>query len=133
MIKNNKNIKSLIKEMRNASKYLTEDFIFNNDDDVPMNDDFEGQGGMERPHMQQPQQGHMDNGQGGEQENAEQQAMHAHEIIQHEPIIAKIRETAITGLKKYSEDIESEIYQFFKKVFLEADKVLEGNGNKGNG
>ena len=64
----------------------------------------------------------------GAMQSAEEQAMHAQEIIQHEPIIGKIRETAIEGLKKYSDHPTSEIYNFFKKVFLDADKVLTSDG-----
>ena len=57
-------------------------------------------------------------------------AMHAQEVIQHEPIIGKIRETAIEGLKKYADHPTSSLYEFFKKVFLESDKVLTDTGNK---
>ena len=65
------------------------------------------------------------------QGNSEEEiAMHAQEIIQHEPIIGKIRETAIEGLKKYADHPTSAIYEFFKKVFLESDKVLTDTGNK---
>ena len=66
-------------------------------------------------------------GQGNSEEELE---MHAHEIIQHEPIIGKIRETAIEGLKKYSGHPTSDLYNFFKKVFLESDKVLTDTGKK---
>ena len=56
--------------------------------------------------------------------------MHAQEVIQHEPIIGKIRETAIEGLKKYADHPTSSLYEFFKKVFLESDKVLTDTNNK---
>lgn len=117
-----------MKDLSRTSKYLKEDYIFNGPDDggeEPMGDE----GPVQGP-MPQQQQGQM---QGGD-ENAEEKAMHAHEVIQHEPIIQKIRQTAIDGLKKYSEDPTSSIYEFFKKVFLESDKVLtdDGSGNKAN-
>ena len=78
------------------------------------------------PRMVQP------HGNGGQEEvNSEEEvAMHAQEVIQHEPIIGKIRETAIEGLKKYSEHPTSSLYEFFKKVFLESDKVLTDTGAK---
>ena len=128
MKKKNNFINSLMKDLSRTSKYLKEDYIFNGPDDggeEPMGDE----GSVQRP-MPQQQQGQM---QGGD-ENAEEKAMHAHEVIQHEPIIQKIRQTAIDGLKKYSEDPTSSIYEFFKKVFLESDKVLtdDGSGNKTN-
>lgn len=65
-----------------------------------------------------------------EEESEEEAAMHANEVIQHEPIIGKIRETAIEGLKKYSDHPTSDLYNFFKKVFLESDKVLTDTGKK---
>ena len=128
MKKKNNFINSLMKDLSRTSKYLKEDYIFNGHDDggeEPMGDE----GPVQGP-MPQQQQGQM---QGGD-ENAEEKAMHAHEVIQHEPIIQKIRQTAIDGLKKYSEDPTSSIYEFFKKVFLESDKVLtdDGSGNKTN-
>ena len=63
-------------------------------------------------------------------ESEEEKAMHVQEVIKHEPIIAKIRETAIEGLRKYSEDPTSPIYDFFKKVFLLADKTITDDGSK---
>ena len=69
--------------------------------------------------------------QGGEQmRSAEEEDMHAQEVIQHEPIIGKIREIAIEGLRKYADHPTSSIYEFMKKVFLEADKVLSDNDGK---
>lgn len=67
---------------------------------------------------------------GQEGDSAEEQAMHANEVIKHEPIIGKIRETAIEGLKKYADNPTSSLYEFFKKVFLESDKVLTDTGKK---
>ena len=109
---------NLINDLNKTSKYLTEDYIFNDG----MGSDFP-QGSMQDSHPQMQQ---------GGDDNAEQKAMHAHEVIQHEPIIQKIRQTAIDGLKKYAEDPTSSIYEFFKKVFLESDKVLtdDGSGSK---
>ena len=121
--------KKLIEELNQLKTQLSEKFIFG-----------EGMPG-ENPMMQhnpamqqeqpdpslvqpQPQQQMM-------QGNSEEEiAMHAQEVIQHEPIIGKIRETAIEGLKKYSDHPTSALYEFFKKVFLESDKVLTDTGNK---
>jgi hypothetical protein len=76
--------------------------------------------------QQQPQQQQMM----GQGDSEEEVAMHAQEVIQHEPIIGKIRETAIEGLKKYADHPTSSLYEFFKKVFLESDKVLTDTGSK---
>lgn len=107
-----------INDLDKASRYLTEDYMFDGDGD----DDME--------YYQDDMQGQIPNrdSQNGD-ENVEQKAMHAKEVIQHEPIIQKIRETAIEGLRKYSEDPTSSIYEFFKKVFLESDKVLTDDGS----
>ena len=71
-----------------------------------------------------------DEGQEGGNESDEEKAVEAQETLQHEPIIGKIRETAIEGLKKYSDNPTSKIYEFFKKVFLESDKVLTDGASK---
>ena len=121
--------KKLIEELNQLKGQLSERFIFG---------DGEGQeqqmggspemGGHDQPDpsLVQPQQ-QQQMMQGGSEEEI---AMHAQEIIQHEPIIGKIRETAIEGLKKYADHPTSSIYEFFKKVFLESDKVLTDTGNK---
>jgi hypothetical protein len=122
-----KNIKSLVEELNRLKTQLSEEFIF---------EDWRGQMGqptmgapmqqeqpdpsLVQPHQQQMMQG----------DSEEEIAMHAQEVIQHEPIIGKIRETAIEGLKKYADHPTSSIYEFFKKVFLESDKVLTDTGGK---
>ena len=130
MEKNKNFVKDLLNDLKKTSRYLSEAYIFDEHGEEPM------EPGMEqnmRPEQQQvadptvPQQQPQAAQQG---DNAEEQAMHAQEVIQHEPIIGKIRETAIEGLKKYSDNPTSKLYEFFKKVFLESDKVLTDTGNK---
>jgi len=122
-----KDFKNVLKELKTLKKQLSEDYIFNDGDEGSM-DDGMGIGGEERPDprmvQQRPQQQQM---MGGSEEEV---AMHAQEVIQHEPIIGKIRETAIEGLKKYADHPTSSLYEFFKKVFLESDKVLTDTGSK---
>ena len=127
-----KNFKNVLEELKSLKAQLTEDYIFNGEDGM-MDDGGMGQEmGMEggeqpdpRMVQQQPQQQMM-----GQGDSEEEIAMHAQEVIQHEPIIGKIRETAIEGLKKYADHPTSSLYEFFKKVFLESDKVLTDTGNK---
>jgi hypothetical protein len=107
---------------------LTEDYIFNGEDGM-MDDGMGDEMGAEAqpdPTMVQPQSQQMM----GQGDSEEEIAMHAQEVIKHEPIIGKIRETAIEGLKKYADHPTSSLYEFFKKVFLESDKVLTDTGNK---
>lgn len=127
-----KNFKNVLEELKNLKAQLTEDYIFNGEDgmmDDGMGGEMSPEMGAEQqpdPSMVRPQQQQMM----GQGDSEEEIAMHAQEVIQHEPIIGKIRETAIEGLKKYADHPTSEIYNFFKKVFLDSDKVLTGEGNK---
>ena len=127
--------KKLIEELNQLKGQLSERFIFGDEGGQEqqmgghpdMQHGHPEMGGNDQPDpsLVQPQQQQMMQG------NSEEEiAMHAQEIIQHEPIIGKIRETAIEGLKKYADHPTSAIYEFFKKVFLESDKVLTDTGNK---
>ena len=128
--------KKLIEELNQLKGQLSERFIFGDEGGQEqqmgghpdMQHEHPEMGGNDQPDpslvQPQPQQQMM-------QGNSEEEiAMHAQEIIQHEPIIGKIRETAIEGLKKYADHPTSAIYEFFKKVFLESDKVLTDTGGK---
>ena len=124
-----KNFKNVLEELKSLKAQLTEDYIFNGEDgmmDDGMGAEMSPEMGAEQPDpsMVQPQPQQMM----GQGDSEEEIAMHAQEVIQHEPIIGKIRETAIEGLKKYADHPTSEIYNFFKKVFLDSDKVLTGEG-----
>ena len=127
-----KNFKNVLEELKSLKTQLTEDYIFNGEDgmmDDGMGAEMSPEMGAEQqpdPSMVQPQQQQMM----GQGDSEEEIAMHAQEVIQHEPIIGKIRETAIEGLKKYADHPTSSLYEFFKKVFLESDKVLTDTGNK---
>ena len=120
--------KKLIEELNQLKGQLSERFIFG--DEGEQEQQMGGNPGMQQeqpdPALVQPQQQQMM----GQGDSEEEIAMHAQEVIQHEPIIGKIRETAIEGLKKYADHPTSSIYEFFKKVFLESDKVLTDTGNK---
>ena len=116
-----RNINEVLKELKRLKRQLNEDYLSNGEEgmiDGGMDDEMGGDMYQE-PRREMPQ---------GESE--EEVAMHAQEVIQHEPIIGKIRETAIEGLKKYADHPTSSLYEFFKKVFLESDKVLTDTGNK---
>ena len=133
-MKTNKNfVESLLKDLKKTSKYLSEDYIFNDERGEGMEGgpDMEGEYGPEMHQGQPDPTVPQEQAQAAQQgDNAEAQAMHAQEVIKHEPIIGKIRETAIEGLKKYSDNPTSKLYEFFKKVFLESDKVLTDTGSK---
>ena len=121
-----KDIRNIVEELKALKAQLSEDYLFNGDDGVMEDPNAMGQQmpPQDPTMMQQPQQ------MMGQGDSEEEIAMHAQEVIQHEPIIGKIRETAIEGLKKYADHPTSSLYEFFKKVFLESDKVLTDTGNK---
>ena len=117
-----KNFKNILEELKNLNKQLSEDYIFNGEEGAIEGGMPQGMEGGEMPMRGQEQMMQGD--------SEEEVAMHAQEVIQHEPIIGKIRETAIEGLKKYADHPTSSLYEFFKKVFLESDKVLTDTGGK---
>lgn len=121
-----KDIKNIVEELKSLKAQLSEDYLFNGDEGV-----MEDPQGMEQqndgvnPALVQPRQSQQQMGNGDSEEEI---AMHAQEIIQHEPIVGKIRETAIEGLKKYADHPTSDLYAYFKDVFLSSDKLLTGKG-----
>ena len=123
-----KKFKTILEELNYLKTQLSEDYIFGDDEGAMEDPNAMGQmppqEGLDPTMVQQPQQ------MMGQGDSEEEIAMHAQEVIQHEPIIGKIRETAIEGLKKYADHPTSSLYEFFKKVFLESDKVLTDTGNK---
>jgi hypothetical protein len=120
-----RNIKNdFMRTLNEAKKYLSEAYVF----DDEFSDSPEMGGGDEMPYDEREMRGGHDDMERGD--SVEEKEMHANEVIRHEPIIGKIRETAIEGLKKYSDSPTSSLYEFFKKVFLESDKVLTDTGNK---
>lgn len=125
-----KDFKNILNELKSLKAQLTEDYIFNGEDGM-MDDGGMGQQQMQaqgqdevNPALVQPKQSQ----QMGNGDSEEEIAMHAQEIIQHEPIVGKIRETAIEGLKKYADHPTSDLYAYFKDVFLSSDKLLTGKG-----
>jgi hypothetical protein len=125
-----KDFKNILNELKSLKAQLTEDYIFNGEDGMGQEmgmeqQQMQAQGQDEvNPALVQPKQSQ----QMGNGDSEEEIAMHAQEIIQHEPIVGKIRETAIEGLKKYADHPTSDLYAYFKDVFLSSDKLLTGKG-----
>ena len=117
-----KKFSSLMNDFNKLKSHLTEAYIF--DDQEGMGDPMMQQQQPEQMPMQQQGQPPMDG------ESEEEKAMHAQEIAKHEPIIMKMREIALQGLQKYSDQPTNDLYEFFKSVFLDSDKVLTGTGSK---
>ena len=91
-----KNFKNVLEELKSLKAQLTEDYIFNGEDgmmDDGMGAEMSPEMGAEQqpdPSMVQPQQQQMM----GQGDSEEEIAMHAQEVIQHEPINGKMRYTA---------------------------------------
>ena len=117
-------VEKIMNDLEDTSRILKEAYVFD-DEETPMNGEGDMQHGM--MHGENDVNPEMMHGEGGgEGESAEEEAMHAQEVIQHEPIVGKIRETAIEGLKKYADHPTSSLYTYFKSVFLDSDKLLTG-------
>lgn len=113
-----KDFNSFLNNFKTIKKQLNEAYIFDGDGDDSMMQEPPMEGGEETGDMQQAQ-------------SEEEKQMRMQNIIQHEPIIMKMREIALEGLQKYSDNPTSSLYEFFKKVFLDSDKVLTDGGNGG--
>lgn len=127
-----KNFKKLLAELKVIKGQLKEDYFQGEEGPMPGDEEIAmggGEPGMEGGGQPDPSMVQQQMVQQPESEEAIV-AAHAQEVIEKEPIIAKIRETAIEGLKKYSDHPTSSLYEFFKKVFLESDKVLTDTGGK---
>jgi hypothetical protein len=125
-----KKFKTILEELNYLKTQLSEDYIFGDDegameDPSGMGEQMPPQEDGVNPALVQPRQSQQQMGNGDSEEEI---AMHAQEIIQHEPIVGKIRETAIEGLKKYADHPTSDLYAYFKDVFLSSDKLLTGKG-----
>lgn len=124
-----KKFNSIIEELNHLKKQLSEDYFFGDEEGGMQDPNAMGQQMPQEdgvnPALVQPRQSQQQMGNGDSEEEI---AMHAQEIIQHEPIVGKIRETAIEGLKKYADHPTSDLYAYFKDVFLSSDKLLTGKG-----
>lgn len=105
--KKNDNVRSLIESITVYRKPLKEAGIFGNDVDR----------GMES----RPDMGHQRPEIGMDRESDEPKS---EDLSKNDPLIAKIRSGALEGLKRYADDVDGELYGFFKKVFLLCDKAV---------
>lgn len=97
-IMNNKmNMREMIDEMNKLSQLLKESYIFD--------------GAKEEAPMEEP----MPEDMMGAEENMP--------ISQTEDKVNQIRTLALDGIQEYAEQVDSEEYQFFKKVWMMCDKV----------
>ena len=97
-------LKDTLKEIDEISKILKESYVFD---------------GKEEP--QAPIEGMPING----EMSPEEQMMGEPDMLATDQRIDQIRMIALEGIQEFADDVESEQYQFFKKVWLMCDKVYE--------
>ena len=101
------NLKDTLKEIDKISKLLIESYVF---EDEPQMATEEGMP------MREPMYG-------------EEQMMSEPDMMATDKRIDQIRMIALEGIQEFADDVESEQYQFFKKVWLMCDKVYESGEN----
>ena len=91
---NNKmNMREMIDEVKKLSQLLQESYIFDEVDEVPS------------------------------EEPMDDYDMEGAPMNQTEDKVNQIRTLALDGIQEYAEEVDSEEYQFFKKVWMMCDKV----------
>lgn len=99
-----------LRDLNKSAKILQEAFDFNDDEfhdeEMPTQEDFED----------------------GE-ENIQNDDMNGQDLSQQDDRIARIREVALEGLQEYAENVDSELYQFYKKIWLMCDKAVSEKDN----
>lgn len=97
-------LKNTLKEIDEFSKLLKESYVF--DSEEPMNDE-----------MPLPQ--------GEEIPIDDEMGMQGPDMLATDKRIDQIRMIALEGIQEFADDVNSEQYEFFKKVWLMCDKVYE--------
>ena len=64
-----------------------------------------------------------------EDEYIDGKEMDGQDLSQQDDRIARIREVALEGLQEYADKVDSEIYQFYKKIWLMCDKAVSEKDN----
>ena len=113
-------IDELLEAMTFGKRYLTENTIFEDYDYPEYAEEMPPQEGM-------PPQGQMPQGEEGEEGE-----MKGQDLSMQDERIAQIREVALDGLQEYCEDVDSEMYQFYKKIWLMCDKAVSENDSAGD-
>jgi hypothetical protein len=97
------NLKDTLKEIDKISKLLKESYVF--DEEEVMSPEESMPMGDEEGMMGEP------------------------DMMSTDKRIDQIRMIALEGIQEFADDVESEQYQFFKKVWLMCDKVYESGEN----
>lgn len=106
-----KKMKNLIEDMNKAMAVLSEAYMMNDEDDYGYDEEYDDEGlmGPQEPHGQEPQE--------GEDEGVN--------LAAKDKRIIQMRELALQGLQDYADDVTNPFYEFYKKVWLETDKMCD--------
>lgn len=69
----------------------------------------------------------------GEYQDGGEEMPQDENLAQSDERIAQIREIALGGLQDYAHDVDSEEYQFYKKIWLMCDKAVSEKDSVGEG
>lgn len=104
---------STLRSMKRANRLLNENFIFNGEDPYAQMAQSFPMGDGDTAEVMAYQ-----GGEGGSGLNPDAQ--------QH---VDQIRQVALNGIQQFSQDVDSEEYDFFKKVWLMCDKLVSSKEN----
>ena len=116
-MKKNKLNSIVVRNMQRTGRFLTEAFDY-------------GREGYDRGEEQ------MANPEMMEDEEAMYGEYESNDLSKQDDKISQIREISLQGLQEYAENVDSPMYQFYKKVWLMCDKAVsekeDGEGQKGS-
>lgn len=105
-------VNEIIKDIDNIMSTLNEAYIFNDDDrmdghiEEPMEDEPIGHEQMQDPMAMQNQDQGIN-------------------LAKKDKRIIQMRELALQGLQDYAQEVDNPFYEFYKKVWLETDKMCD--------
>lgn len=120
MKKVNFNKNNFMSALNRCGKLLTESDAMYDDYDRG----YEQMAKMKRIPQQMPEDGDMEGGMPEDGGMYAEDAEGGNDLSKQDDKISQIREIALSGLQEYAEDVDSPLYQFYKKVWLMCDKAV---------
>lgn len=108
---------NLANELNHYKKLLKESYVFDNNDPS----EYE-----EQPYFEDDENDYDERPMRNQEETEENVPL---EMDDNE-VVNKIRSLALKGIQKYSEEVTSPLYEFFKKIWAECDKLITDAAKK---
>jgi hypothetical protein len=119
---NKDSIKEALDTLNLSQRLLKEDFGYG----APM--------GYEAEEQEMPQDiSHYRGNEGVQQQVPQEEENTDMNLSKSDERIAQIREIALNGLQDYAQDVDSEAYQFYKKIWLMCDKAVSEKESASSG